>query len=270
VSEPSAIRCAPRLELIALPGIPIVQPGADLGALVCDALTRAELTPVTGQDVIVVCSKIVSRAEDRFVDVSSVQPSARARELAPRADKDPRLVELILAESTAVSRVAKGVLITRHRLGFVSANAGLDESNDRGPYRGPESGGPFVLLLPRDPEASAHALRRAIAARFGADIGVVITDSHGRPFRVGTVGVAIGVSGLPALWDQRGGVDLHGRVLEATVTALADQVAAAADLVAGQADEGRPVVLVRGLTYEPAADSSVNALLRPPEQDLYA
>ncbi|MFI5309408.1 MAG: coenzyme F420-0:L-glutamate ligase, partial [Polyangiales bacterium] len=229
MSEPSTIRCAERLELIALPGIPIVRPGADLGVLLCDALDRAQLTPVSDRDVIVVCSKVVSRAEDRFVDLGRVQPSERARELGALVEKDPRLIELVLGESTAVSRTAKGVVIVRHRLGFVSANAGIDESNARGAYAGPQAGGPFVLLLPRDPDRSALALRKAIATRFGADVGVVITDSHGRPFRMGTVGVALGVSGLPALWDQRGSRDLHGRVLEATVTAFADQVAAAAD-----------------------------------------
>jgi coenzyme F420-0:L-glutamate ligase/coenzyme F420-1:gamma-L-glutamate ligase len=267
MSEQAPIACAERLELIALPGIPIIEPGDDLGTLLCDALQRAAIEPRSGRDVLVVCSKVVSRAEDRFVDLAEVTPSPRARELAARVDKDARLVELILRESSAVSRSAKGVVVVRHRLGFVSANAGIDESNGRRPSAGH---GPFVLLLPHDPDASALALRSAVKARFGSDIGVVITDSHGRPFRMGSVGIAIGLSGLPALWDQRGGQDLQGRVLEATVTALADQVAAAADLVAGQADEGRPAVLVRGLSYTPASDARAGALLRPPEQDLYA
>jgi coenzyme F420-0:L-glutamate ligase/coenzyme F420-1:gamma-L-glutamate ligase len=268
MSEPLPIRCADRLELHALPGVPRVAPGDDVGALVCDALVRAGATPETGRDVLVISSKIVSRAEDRFVDLGSVTPSPRAEDLAARVQKDPRIVELILQESAEVSRAAKGVLIVRHRIGFVSANAGIDESNGRRARHAGE--GPFVLLLPRDPDASARAIRQRVRARFGADVGVVISDSHGRPFRVGTVGVAIGLSGLPAVHDQRGGRDLDGRVLEATITALADQVAAAADLVAGQADEGRPVVLVRGLSYPVQDGAGIADLLRARAQDLYA
>ncbi len=264
MSEPTAIGVAARLELIALPGIPIVEPGDDLGALLCDALVRAEIEPQSGHDVLLVCSKIVSRAENRFVELDQVTPSPRARELAAATDKDPRLTELVLRESSAVSRVAPGVLIVRHRLGFVSANAGIDASNVRADQ------GQSVLLLPADPDASARALRAALKARFGAEIGVVITDSHGRAFRLGTVGVTVGLAGLPPLWDQRGGHDLNGRVLEATVTAFADQLAAAADLLAGQAAERRPALLARGLSYPPQDDAGVQALLRSPEQDLYA
>jgi coenzyme F420-0:L-glutamate ligase/coenzyme F420-1:gamma-L-glutamate ligase len=166
-----------------------------------------------------------------------------------------------------LSRAAKNVLLVRHRLGFVSANAGIDESNARPSAAGQ---GPWVLLLPRDPDASAAALRARVAERFGADVGVVVTDSHGRPFRIGTVGVAIGVAGLPPLWDYRGREDLHQRPLVVTITALADQVAAAADLVAGQADEGRAVIHVRGLRFSPTDDASSRALVRPEADDLYA
>jgi coenzyme F420-0:L-glutamate ligase/coenzyme F420-1:gamma-L-glutamate ligase len=271
------IRCAERLELIALAGIPIVQPGDDLPALVCDALERSGVRPESGRDAIVITSKVLSRAEDRFVDLAGVSVSPRAEELAAQTHKDPRLVQLILEEASAVSRTAPGVIVVRHRLGFVSANAGIDESNVRGTYvegvaqpaRG-RGDGPWVLLLPRDPDGSARAIRGAIRARFASDVGVVVSDSFGRPFRLGTVGAAIGVAGLPPLWDQRGGLDLHGRTLQHTVTALADQVAAAADLVAGQGDEGRPVVVVRGLHYTPEDDASAGALVRAPDQDLYA
>jgi coenzyme F420-0:L-glutamate ligase/coenzyme F420-1:gamma-L-glutamate ligase len=260
------IRCAARLELVALPGIPIVQPGDDLGDLMGDAFERGGFRPQPG-DVLVVTSKVVSRAEDRFVDLGTVEPSAEAHELARRTQKDPRLIELILAESSSVSRVATGVIVVRHRLGFVSANAGIDESNARPTSDGK---GPWVLLLPRDPDASARAIRSALRLRFGSDVGVVLSDSHGRPFRLGTVGVAIGISGLPPLWDHRGGRDLHGRELSATVTGFADQVAAAADLVAGQAAEGRAAVLVRGLSYDVREDARIDGLIRPPEQDLFA
>jgi coenzyme F420-0:L-glutamate ligase / coenzyme F420-1:gamma-L-glutamate ligase len=267
MSLPAAVRCADRLELIALPGIPVVQPGDDIGALVCDALERADLCPKTGDDVLVVTSKVASRAEDRFVDLSAVDASARALELAERTQKDARLVELILREASEVSRIATGVVVVRHRLGFISANAGIDESNGR-PQT--DQRGPWVLLLPRDPDASAARIRAAVMRRYNADIAVVLSDSHGRPFRLGTVGVAIGISGLPALWDQRGGHDLHGRELKATITGLADQVAAAADLVAGQAAEGRAAVLVRGLSYELQPHSAALDLIRPSSQDLYA
>ena len=180
--------------------------------------------------------------------------------------KDPRLVELVLRESTSISRAAPGVLVVRHRLGFVSAEGGVDFSNVQPPD---DERAPRVLLLPEDPDRSADELRRELEKRTGTRLGIVISDSHGRPFRLGSVGVAIGLSGLPALWDQRGQRDLFGRVLEHTLTALGDQLAAAADLVAGQAAEGRAMVLVRGLSFEPASDAAKN-LCRPIEQDLYA
>ena len=270
-SVPTPIQCAERLELLALAGVSIVQPGDDLPALVCDALERNGVRLATGRDALVVTSKVVSRAEDRFVDLAAVTPSPRADELAARTQKDPRLVQLVLEEASAVSRTAPGVIIVRHRLGFVSANAGIDESNVRGSPASPEAqSGPWVLLLPRDPDGSARAIRSAIRARFGCDVGVVISDSLGRPFRLGTVGAAIGLSGLAPLWDQRGGVDLHGRTLQHTITALADQIAAAADLLAGQANEGRPFIVLRGLHYTPQDDAGAGALVRPPEHDLYA
>ncbi|MDH5675691.1 MAG: coenzyme F420-0:L-glutamate ligase [Myxococcales bacterium] len=268
---PTAISCAPRLVLTALPGLPLVQPGDDVAALVCEGLERAQITPVAG-DVVVVTSKLLSRAEGRFVDLSAVVPSPRARELAAEVDKDPALVELVLRESLAISRATRGVLIVRHRLGFVSANAGIDASNAQPASRG-ENSGPFALLLPEDPDAGAAAVADRISAHFGLPlrcVGVVITDSHGRPFRQGTVGAAIGVAGLPPLWEQQGSSDLYGRTLEVTVTALADQVAAAADLVAGQGAEGRPVVHVRGLRFPPRQQVSASQLQRPLEQDLYA
>lgn len=263
----SDVRCASTLTLRALAGLPLIAPGDDLARLIDAALRDAEL-PLADGDVLVVTSKVVSRAEGRFVDVSGIEPSAGALELNAVVGKDPRLVELVLRESTAVSRAARGVLVVRHRLGFVSANAGIDLSNATPPGAPPGSG-PWALLLPADPDAAAERLRAALRAAFGAELGVVISDSFGRPFRLGTVGAAIGVAGLPALNDQRGQVDLGGRSLEATITALADQVAAAADLVAGQAAESRPVVLVRGLTFT-AGTHSASELARVADEDLYA
>ncbi len=181
------------------------------------------------------------------------------------------MVEVVLGEAQAVSRVARDALIVRHRLGFVCANGGVDLSNAMPVPQGsaPPSGGPWALLLPRDPDASAERLRRALTAASGAHIGVVVSDSFGRPFRLGSVGAAIGVAGLPALWDRRGEQDLFERKLEHTMTALADQVAAAADLVAGQAGEGRALVVVRGLSFD-VGTHAASELLRPADKDLYA
>jgi coenzyme F420-0:L-glutamate ligase/coenzyme F420-1:gamma-L-glutamate ligase len=261
------IACAPRLQLEALPGIPMVAPGDDPARLIEAALERAGVRLADG-DVLVVTSKLLSRAEGRFVDVSTVRASARARKLGAEVNKDPRVVELILGESQAISRRARDVLVTRHRLGFIAANASIDLSNSQ-PPGAPDGSGPWALLLPESPDASAEKIRAHLARAHGAAIGVVVSDSLGRPFRLGTVGAAVGVAGLPPLWDRRGERDLHGRLLEHTITALADQVAAAADLVAGQADEGRPVVLVRGLKF-PVGVHVARELCRPPDEDLYA
>jgi coenzyme F420-0:L-glutamate ligase/coenzyme F420-1:gamma-L-glutamate ligase len=261
------IACSERLEVLALPGVPLVGPGDDLAALALAALDRARRVLSDG-DVLVVTSKVVSRAEGRFVELPAMEPSPRALALAAQTGKDARMVELILRESTHVSRVAKDVLIVRHRLGFVAANAGIDCSN-AAPPDAPAASGPWALLLPEAPDAAARALCDRLQASSGATLGVVISDSFSRPFRLGTVGAAVGCAGLPPLWDRRGERDLHGRVLENTITALADQVAACADLVAGQADEGRPFVLVRGLAFSPS-DDPARALCRSPEGDLYA
>jgi coenzyme F420-0:L-glutamate ligase/coenzyme F420-1:gamma-L-glutamate ligase len=262
------ISCGARVEAFAIPGIPLLEPGANVPAVVTRAVADAGISLADG-DVLVVTSKLLSRAEGRFVDLSRVEPGARAREIAGTVGKDPRLVELILRESTAVSRQTRGVLIVRHRLGFVVANAAIDASNAL-PAGAPAGSGPWVLLLPESPDSSAAAIRAQVeSAAGGARVGIVITDSFGRPFRLGTVGMAIGVAGLPPLWDRRGETDLFGRPLEQTITALADQVAAVADLVAGQAAEARPLVLVRGLRFDPSAESA-GALLRKPEEDLYA
>lgn len=264
------VTCASRLELLALPDLPLVRPGDDLVALLAESLARASLELAPG-NVIVLASKLVSRAEDRFVDLATVTPGERAHELAAIVESDPRVVELILRDSAAVSRVARNVLIVRHRLGLISANAGIDMSNAMPPHAPPASG-PWVLLLPGDPDATAERIRAGLRARLGVDIGIIISDSLGRPFRLGTVGAAIGVAGVPALNDMRGHTDLFGRTLEHTITALADQIAAAADLVAGQSAEARGAVLVRGLAFEPGAagEHSARELVRPADQDLYA
>ncbi len=204
--------------------------------------------------------KIVSKAEAREVALASIVPSAAAEELAALTLKDPRLVELVLRESTEVVRAVPNILIVRHRLGFVMAQAGIDASN--------VDGNETVLLLPADPDASAARLRQALKERTGADVGVVINDSWGRAWRVGTVGTAIGVAGLPALLDMRGKPDLNGRILRVTEVGHADEIAAAASLLMGQADEGRPVVILRGLGRA-APEGTARDLLRPLKQDLF-
>jgi len=251
----------------SIAGVPTIHPGDDLFEIIVSSLASAEIEPADG-DVIVMASKIVSRAEGCFVDLGSIEPSETARRLGDEIEKDPRLVELVLRESSEVSRKTTGALIVRHRLGFISANAGIDASN-AAPAEAPQGSGPWVLTLPRDPDTTAATLRAKLQAHFSVEIAIIITDSWGRPFRRGTVGFALGVAGLTPVWDRRGASDRHGRVLEATECAVADSIAAAADLVAGQADEGRPLTLVRGLAFRASSDSS-RALLRDPEDDLYA
>lgn len=250
-----------QLSLIGLPGIPSVQPGDDLARLIVASLEAARLALQTG-DILVVTSKLVAKAEGRFVDLRTVTPSERAQEVAAITRKDPRLVELILRESTGISRMRGEVLIVRHRLGFTLANAGIDHSNVG------RDGEDWVLLLPEDPDRSARDLREALGQLTGVRPGVVISDSHGRPFRIGTVGVAVGLAGIPAVWDMRGQTDLYGRVLRVTVTGLGDELAAAAGLIGGQGAEGLPVVLIRGMKTPPGEGCAAD-LIRPPELDLF-
>ena len=243
----------PSLQLFALPGLPMVQAGDDLAGLLSAAIGRAGLTSQS-DDVLAVAQKIVSKVEGRSIALASVKPSQAARDLAEQTGKDARLVELILSESERVVRARPNLIIVKHRLGFVMANAGIDQSNVG------EDG--HALLLPRDPDASAAAL----AARLG--LPVVITDSFGRAWRRGTVGVAIGSAGVPALRDLRGQPDLFGRTLMVSVTGFADEIAAAAGLVMGQGAEGQPAVLVRGLSWS-GAESLASELLRPAVEDLF-
>ncbi len=261
------IRCDERLELVALPGLPLVAKNDDLAALIGAGLLRAGITLRDG-DILAVTSKILSRAEGRFIDLRTVEVSPQAQALGEEVGKDPRFVELVLRESVQISRRGPGFLVVRHRLGFISANAGIDCSNAV-PVDAAAGTGPWALLLPTDPDGHAERIRKALHAQSGANIGIIVTDSLGRPFRLGTVGAAIGVAGLPALWDRRGEPDIYGRVLEQTITAFADQVAAATDLVAGQAAEGRAVVHVRGLHF-PIGAHKASELYRLPGEDLYA
>jgi len=250
-----------QLTLVALPGIPEVERGARLVELLLAAAQRAGASLADG-DILVVAQKIVSKAEGRSVRLAAVTPSHRARELGQIAEKDPRLVELILREARAVLRVKPGVIIVEHLLGFVMASAGIDQSNVAAP------GDPVALLLPADPDASARRIREEVRRACGAEVGVVINDSFGRAWRNGVTGVAIGVAGLPALVDLRGAQDRNGRALRVTQVAAADELAAAASLVMGQADEGLPAVLARGFPY-PLRAGAAQELVRPPAEDLF-
>lgn len=248
--------------LTAIPGIALARPGDDAAALLIEALERARLAPAA-RDVLVIAQKLVSKCEGRYVELAAVVPSARARALAAEVGKDPRLVQVILSESRAVLRKRRGVLVVEHRLGFVMANAGIDQSNIE-----PAAGGERVLLLPRDPDASARTLRARLQSRYGVDLAVIVSDSFGRAWRHGTTGVALGAAGLPALLDLRGRRDLYGRELRVSQSGLADEIAAAASLLMGQADEGLPAVLLRGLRWE-GAEAPAAALLREESEDLF-
>jgi coenzyme F420-0:L-glutamate ligase/coenzyme F420-1:gamma-L-glutamate ligase len=250
------------VQILALPGIPLVKEGDDLAALIETALVGAKLALRDG-DVLVVAQKIVSKAEGRAVRLDTVTPSPRALELAAQVGKDPRVVEVILAESTRVVRLRPALMIMQHRLGFVMANAGVDQSNIAG-----DDGAEVALLLPRDPDGSAEALRARLSAGARAKVAVIINDSFGRAWRRGIVGTAIGVAGLPALIDLRGNPDLFGRPLQVSIAGFADEIAAAASLVMGQADEGQPVALVRGLSWTAPATNAAE-MVRPPNEDLF-
>jgi coenzyme F420-0:L-glutamate ligase/coenzyme F420-1:gamma-L-glutamate ligase len=251
-----------RMILTALGGIPTIRAGDDLVPLISDAMNRVELPPEDG-DVLVLAQKIISKAEGRSVRLGDVVASPRAVELAVQTKKDPRVVELILRESVEVLRWRPGLIVVEHRSGLVMANAGIDASNVDG-----AEGEERVLLLPEDSDLSAARLREALRRLVGCDIGIVIADSFGRAWRNGTVGTAIGLAGPPGLWDMRGLPDRNGRVLMATEVGIADELAAAASLLMGQADEGLPVVHVRGfpLALRP---SSVKELIRDRNIDLF-
>jgi coenzyme F420-0:L-glutamate ligase/coenzyme F420-1:gamma-L-glutamate ligase len=250
------------VEILAVPGIPLVRKDDDLVTLIGDGAARGGIVPRDG-DVFVLAQKIVSKSEGRLVDLATVQPSTEAIELAGKVQKDPRLVELILSESVRVVRARPGLLIVEHRLGFVMANAGVDQSNVASTDDAPQA-----LLLPVDPDGSAALLRKRLSQKLGVSVAVIINDSFGRAWRRGTCGIAIGAAGLPSLMDLRGSPDLFGRTLQVSITGHADEIAAAASLVMGQGAEGQPVVVVRGLTWQ-GPDNAASELVRPAAEDMF-
>ncbi|TDH35168.1 coenzyme F420-0:L-glutamate ligase [Pseudohoeflea suaedae] len=255
------MRAPQSLSLHALRDIPLVEPGDDLADCLIAALRDSGQVPMDG-DILVIAQKIVSKAEGRYVSLDTVTPSERAVELAERLGKDPRHVEVVLSESSEVVKVGPQVIVVAHRLGFVMANAGIDESNIS------HEKGARVLLLPRDPDASAQALKARLDAAFGVSLGIIIADSFGRPWRNGIVGVAIGAAGVPSVIDEAGVKDLFGRELRVTEVAAADELASAASLLMGQAGQGLPAVLVRGFA-SPAPPKPASALVRDRARDMF-
>ena len=247
------------IEIHALPGIPIVGKGVDLAKVIADSARRAGVDLEDG-DIIAVSHTIVSRSEGMQVDLRTVVPTSEAESIARETGKDPRHVEVILRESRRILRVERGVIICETRHGLVCANAGVDASNSGGEN--------FVVLLPRDPDHSAARIRDGIRRLTGKNVAVIICDTFGRPFRRGTVNVAIGCSGINPLWDRRGEKDLFGRKLISKITCVADELASAAELVMGQADEGMPVAIIRGYRYDPT-DIPARDIIRPPEENLF-
>ena len=250
------------IQILPIPGIPLVQPGDDLAALIIEAAEAAGLSLIAG-DILVMAQKIVSKAEGRLVRLADVTPGEEALRLAQETGKDARVVQAVLDDSTAVVRARAGVLIVEQSSGWVCAHGGLDHSNVA-----PEEE-ETVALLPADADASATAIRARIMAETGATVAVLISDSHGRPWKMGTVGVCIGCAGLPALWDQRGLTDLFGYELVASEECIVDELCAAASLVMGQSSEGRPAAIIRGYTRPDAVDAPARSIQRPAEKDLF-
>jgi len=261
------------LTITTLKEIPLIRQGDDLADILVQSLQTTDVKLQNG-DILVLAQKIVSKAEGRIVDLATITPSPEALELAKSTEKDPRVVELILQESSEIMRIRPGAIIVEHKLGFVCANAGIDQSNvspetsDAIKNIGSRKADNWVLLLPKNPDRSAKQIQQKIEAVTGIHIGVLIIDSHGRAWREGTVGTTIGMAGLPGLVDLRGNPDLFGRTLQITQVGAADELAAAASLMMGQAAEGTPAVHVRGFPY-PMRDGNLSELLRPKEQDLF-
>ena len=252
------------LTLTPLSNIPLIRQGDNLADILVEALRSTDIQ-LQDKDILVIAQKIVSKAEGRMVNLGTISPSEKALELAVTTEKDPRVVELILKESNEILRTRPGAIIVEHKLGFVCANAGIDHSNVQGEGGNPED---WVLLLPECPDRSAEQVRKEIEVTAKVSIGVLIIDSHGRAWRNGTVGAAIGLSGLPGLLDLRGKPDLFDFHLQITQVGIADELAAAASLIMGQAAEGTPVVHARGFPYL-LREGSLKELLRPKDQDLF-
>ena len=248
------------VEVIAVENLPLITEGDDLAELICNAAEKQN-TPIQEKDVIVITHVAVSKAEGNVVNLDEIVPSERAKEVARETDKDPALVEAILRETKEIVRMRRNSLITETKNGIVCANAGVDRSNVEGKRN--------IVLLPEDPNASAQKIRQKIRELTGCDVAVIVSDTHGRPFRMGEINVAIGVAGIKPIRDRRGEKDLFGYVLRIKQTAIADELTSAAELVMGQADEGIPAAIIRGYKYQVVENTSATELTRPKEKDLF-
>lgn len=248
------------VQVIAVEGLPLIGKGDNLAQLVCSAAEKQH-TPIQNGDVLVATHVAVSKAEGNVVNLDKVVPSKKANEIARKTGKDPALVEVVLRESKDIVRMRDSVLITESRQGFICANSGVDRSNVEGERN--------VAPLPRDPDLSARKIRREMKKLTGCDVAVIVSDTHGRPFRMGEVNVAVGVSGLKPIRDRRGEKDLFGYVLRIKQTAIADELASAAELVIGQANEGIPVAIIRGYNYPKSDTAKATELIRSREKDLF-
>jgi coenzyme F420-0:L-glutamate ligase/coenzyme F420-1:gamma-L-glutamate ligase len=248
------------VQIIGIKELPIIKTGDKLGELICEA-SRRQGTPIQDGDILVVTHVVVSRAEGAVVNLETVVPSEFAKNIAKQYEKDPAVVEVVLRETKSIRRMADGILITESKHGFTCANSGVDKSN--------VPGGKTVALLPTNPDASAQNIRKDVARLTGCNVAVIISDTHGRPLRQGQINVAIGVAGITPIRDRRGEKDLFGYVLKVKQTAVADELASAAELVIGQADEGIPVAIIRGYPYSGSENATVNDLIMPREKDLF-
>lgn len=248
------------IQIIPVQGLPIIKEGDSIAELVCNAAEK-QGTPIQSMDILVVTHAVVSRAEGNVVNLDKIVPSEFARDVANQYGKDPALVEVVLRESKRIARMGDGNLITETKHGFVCANSGVDRSNVPGERN--------VVLLPKDPDLSAEAIRREVKKLTGCDVAVIISDTHGRPLRMGEINVAIGVAGIKPIRDRRGEKDLFGYVLRIKQTAIADELSSTAELVIGQANEGIPVAIIRGYNYPKAENARATELIRPREKDLF-
>jgi len=249
-----------KVEILGIKGLPIIKEGDDLAELICKAAEK-QGTPIQESDIIVVTHVVVSRAEGNTVNLDTVAPSKFAKNIAKNTGKPPELVELILREAKSIVRMGNRNLITETRHGLVCANSGIDKSNVPGENT--------VALLPREPDASARKIRKRVKELTGKDVAVIISDTHGRPLREGEINIAIGVAGIKPIRDRRGERDLFGYTLRVKRTAIADELASAAELVMGQANEGIPAAIIRGYSYPKAEEASAEELVRPKEKDLF-
>ena len=248
------------IEIFAIQNMPLVKEGDNVAEIIVASALRQNM-PIREKDIIVITHKIISKAEGNLVNLEKVSPSKRAIEVAQKTEKDPKFVEIVLTETKEIVRMGRNSLITETKNGTICANAGIDKSNIEGKDN--------IALLPKEPDKSAQAVRREIKKLTNQDVAVIISDTHGRPLRMGEINVAIGIAGMKPTKDRRGEKDLFGYVLRVKQTAVADEIASAAELVIGQADEGRPVAIVRGYEYAPAEKASARELIRPREADLF-